>query len=72
LDLSVILSNQVWIIWTNTDKLIDKNIKTQKLWSLSITYFWENEKKQNSFDKLNPANNISKIINKYKSFTWII
>jgi hypothetical protein len=72
LDLCVILSNHAWIIWTNTEKLIDKNIKTQKLWSLSITYFGENEKRLNPFEKLSPSKNIDKILNKYKSFSWII
>lgn len=72
LDLCVILSNQAWIIWTNTEKLIDKNIKTQKLWSLSITYFGDNEKKLNPFEKLSPSKNIDKVLNKYKSFSWII
>lgn len=72
LDLCVILSNQACITWTNTEKLIDKNIKTQKLWSLSITYFGDKERKLNPFEKLDPSKNIDKILNKYKSFSWII
>lgn len=72
LDLCVILSNNAWITWSNSEKLIDKNIKTQKLWSLSITYFWDNEKKWNPFEKLSPGQNIEKVLNKYKSFSWVI
>lgn len=72
LDLCVILSNNAGITWSNTEKLIDKNIKTQKLWSLSITYFGENEKNLNPFEKLNPGKNIDKALNKYKSFSWVI
>ena len=72
LDLCVIISDKSGITGTNMEKLIDKNIKTQKLWELSITYFWETEKiTWSSFDKLNPGKNIEKILNKYKSFTWI-
>lgn len=72
LDLCVIISDVSWINGTNMEKLIDKNIKTQKLWELSITYFWETEKTTlSSFEKLNPGKNIEKILNKYKSFNWI-
>lgn len=72
LDLCVIISDKSGITGTNMEKLIDKNIKTQKLWELSITYFWETEKiTWSSFDKLNPGKNIEKILNKYKSFNWI-
>lgn len=73
LDLCTIIANKEWTTWDNMEKLIDKNIKTQKLWELSITYFWETEKvTQTSFEKLNPAKNIEKVLNKYKSFSWII
>lgn len=71
LDICTILSDRYWIKWTNSIKLIDKNIQTQKLWGLSITYFWENEKKKNAFEKLDPSSQIEKILNKYKSFTWL-
>lgn len=72
LDLCVILANQASITWTNSDNLIDKNIKTQKLGELSITYFWETERTtKNSFESLDPSKNVDNILNKYKSFTWI-
>lgn len=72
IDLCVIFSNNEWITGNNMEKLIDKNIKTQKLWELSITYFWENEKTtKNSFQSLSPSKNIEKILNKYKSFNWL-
>ena len=72
LDLITILANKQWIVWTNTDKLIDKNIKTQKLGNLMITYFWKDEKENSSFDALHPAKNIERILNKYKVFKWVI
>jgi hypothetical protein len=71
LDICVILCDQVWIKWTNSEKLINKNIQTQKLWNLSITYFWEKEKRKNSFDVLDPGIDTLKILNKYKSFSWL-
>ena len=55
----------------NTEKLVDKNIKTKKLWDLMITYFWENEKSMSSKDVLAPTRNIKNILNKYKSFSGI-
>ena len=55
----------------NTEKLVDKNIKTKKLWDLMITYFWENEKSMSSKDVLTPTRNIKNILNKYKSFSGI-
>lgn len=55
----------------NTEKLIDKNIKTKKLWDLMITYFWENEKSASSKDILNPTKNIQSIFQKYKPFIWL-
>lgn len=55
----------------NTEKLVDKNIKTKKLWDLMITYFWENEKIMSSKDVLTPTRNIKNILNKYKSFSGI-
>lgn len=55
----------------NTEKLVDKNIKTKKLWDLMITYFWENEKSMSSKDILAPTRNIKNILNKYKSFSGI-
>jgi hypothetical protein len=72
LDLCTILSDQQGITGSNSEKLIDKNIKTQKLWELSITYFGENEKTtQTSFETLNPAKHVQKVLNKYKPFTWL-
>lgn len=55
----------------NIEKLVDKNIKTKKLWDLMITYFWENEKSMSSKDILAPTRNIKNILNKYKSFSGI-
>ena len=55
----------------NTEKLVNKNIKTKKLWDLMITYFWENEKSMSSKDILAPTRNIKNILNKYKSFSGI-
>ena len=68
--LCVWLSIQNWITWTNTDKLQEKNIKTQKLGSLSLTYFSNQEKKVNITDRfdLNTKENFDQIIAKYKSF----
>lgn len=71
LDICVILSDKQNIKWNNSTKLIDKNIQTQKLWGLSITYFWETEKKKNAFEKLDPSSDITKVLNKYKPFTWL-
>lgn len=51
--------------------MVDKNIKTKKLWDLMITYFWENEKSMSSKDILAPTRNIKNILNKYKSFSGI-
>ncbi len=77
LDLCTILVNQnssLSVLWSNMEKLIDKNIKTQKLWELMITYFWDterNEKSLSSFEFLSPSKNIENILNKYKSFIWL-
>lgn len=71
LDICVVLSDKYGIKWENSAKLIDKNIQTQKLWGLSITYFWENEKKKNAFEKLDPGSQIQKVLNKYKPFIWL-
>lgn len=71
LDICVVLSDKYGIKWSNSIKLIDKNIQTQKLWGLSITYFGETEKKKNAFEKLDPGSQIQKVLNKYKPFTWL-
>lgn len=55
----------------NTEKLVDKNIKTKKLWDLMITYFWENEKSFSSKDILSPTKKITEVFKKYKSFNWL-
>ena len=74
LDLCINLSIDMWISGTNSENLKDKNIKTQKLGSLSVTYFWTNEKESNIKDRFNIAikENFNMIISKYKSFKWII
>ena len=74
LDLCINLSLDLWISGTNSENLEDKNIKTQKLGSLSVTYFWANEKESNIKDRFNIAirENFDMIISKYKSFKWII
>lgn len=74
LDLCINLSIDMWISGTNSENLEDKNIKTQKLGSLSVTYFWTNEKESNIKDRFNIAikENFDMIISKYKSFKWII
>ena len=71
--LCVWLSFQYWILWTNSDKLQDKNIKSQKLGTLSLTYFSENEKKVTLTDRfdVNIKENFDEIIAKYKSFIWV-
>lgn len=71
LDICVVLCDQRNISWTNSLKLIDKNIQTQKLGNLSITYFWEKEKKQNAFEKLDPGAHIETVFKKYKPFIWL-
>lgn len=72
LDLCAILSTENNILWKNSENIVDKNIKTKKLWELMITYFWETEKKYlSSKDILNPSKNIEKILNKYKPFVWV-
>ena len=74
LDLCINLSIDLWISGDNSENLEDKNIKTQKLGSLSVTYFWANEKESNIKDRFNIAirENFDMIISKYKSFKWII
>jgi len=74
LDLCINLSLDLWISGANSENLEDKNIKTQKLGSLSVTYFWANEKESNIKDRFNIAikQNFDMIISKYKSFKWII
>lgn len=72
LDLCSIFSSEENIFWENSENIIDKNIKTKKLWELMITYFWETEKKiLSSKEALSPAKNILKILEKYKKFGWI-
>ncbi len=56
----------------NTEKLVDKNIKTKKLGDLMITYFWENEKNFSSKDILSPSKKIVEVFKKYKSFKWLV
>ena len=74
LDLCINLSLDLWISGANSENLEDKNIKTQKLGSLSVTYFWANERESNIKDRFNIAirENFDMIISKYKSFKWII
>lgn len=72
LDLCSIFSSEENIFWKNSENIVDKNIKTKKLWELMITYFWETEKKiLNSKEALSPAKNILKILEKYKKFGWV-
>lgn len=72
LDLCSIFSSEENIFWKNSENIVDKNIKTKKLWELMITYFWETEKKiLSSKEALSPAKNILKILEKYKKFGWI-
>lgn len=71
LDICVVLCDQRNISWTNSLKLIDKNIQTQKLGNLSITYFWDKDKKHNAFEKLDPSTHIETVLNKYKPFIWL-
>ena len=74
LDLCINLSIDLWISGDNSESLENKNIKTQKLGSLSVTYFWESERESNIKDRFNIAikQNFDMIISKYKSFKWII
>ncbi len=74
LDLCINLSLDLWISGENSESLEAKNIKTQKLGSLSVTYFWESERESNIKDRFNIAikQNFDMIISKYKSFKWII
>jgi len=74
LDLCINLSLDLWISRENSESLEAKNIKTQKLGSLSVTYFWESERESNIKDRFNIAikQNFDMIISKYKSFKWII
>jgi len=74
LDLCINLSIDLWISGDNSESLENKNIKTQKLGSLSVTYFWANERESNIKDRFNIAirENFDMIISKYKSFKWII
>lgn len=71
LDICCILADKQNIKWTNSSKILNKNIQTQKLWNLSITYFGDKERNLNSFEKLDPSLNVEKVLNKYKPFTWL-
>lgn len=71
LNIWVVLADKQNIKWTLSTKLINKNIQTQKLWNLSITYFWDKERNKSSFEALDPNLNIEKVLNKYKPFTWL-
>lgn len=72
LDLCVIFADENNIKWENSENIIDKNIKTKKLWELMITYFSADEKNfLNSKEVLSPAKNILQILEKYKKFTWV-
>lgn len=72
LDLCVIFSSEKNISWENSENIVEKNIKTKKLWELMITYFWDSEKKfLSSKEALSPAKNILKTLEKYKKFTWV-
>ena len=74
MELAVALSLHLWIKWANSEKFESKNIKNQKLWSLSVTYFSNDEKDSYIKDRFNIAikENFDMIISKYKSFKWII
>lgn len=74
MELAVALSLDLWIKWTNSEKFENKNIKNQKLWSLSVTYFLNDEKDSYIKDRFNIAikENFDMIISKYKSFKWLI
>jgi len=74
MELAVALSLDLWIKWTNSEKFESKNIKNQKLWSLSVTYFSNDEKDSYIKDRFNLAikENFDMIISKYKSFKWLI
>ena len=74
MELCIALSLDLWIKWANSEKFENKNIKNQKLWSLSVIYFSNDEKVSYIKDRFSIAikENFDMIISKYKSFKWII